>query len=53
MSNLRIRRKKLDKQDLEIKNITNLYNTRDFVIKKIIKLLDFWWYEMDTIFMSS
>ena len=41
MSNLRIRRKKLDKQDLEIKNITNLYNTRDFAIKKIIKLLDF------------
>ena len=48
MSNLKIRRKKLDKQDLEIKNITNLYNTRDFVIKKIIKLLDFWWYEMSS-----
>ena len=41
MSNLRIRRKKLDKQNLEIKNIINLYNTRDYVIKKITKLLDF------------
>ena len=30
MSNLRIRHKKLDKQNLEIKNIINLYNTRNF-----------------------
>ena len=41
MSNFRIRRKKLDKQNLEIKNIINLYNTRDCVIKKITKLVDF------------
>ena len=33
LNNIRIRGKKSDKQGSEIKNIANLYNVRDYVIK--------------------